>query len=197
MIGLLKTGLGALPAVRLEGDRVYLRPPRPRDWKAWSMLRDQSREFLRPWEPTWPPDALSRGSFVRRLRRQIAEWRHDEGYGFLIFDKSNDRLIGGIGMSNVRRGVAQMASLGYWIGQCYAGNGYMTEAARIVISFAFHQLGLHRLEAVCLPNNQASQGLLERLGFSREGYARAYLRINGAWRDHVVYALLREDLREA
>ena len=193
MIGFLNTGINAVPAVRLEAERVYLRPGRGRDWRAWAALRDQSRDFLTPWEPTWPADALSRRAYIRRLRRQIHEWRQDEAYSFLIFHKANHALLGGIGVANIRRGVAQMASLGYWIGQPHARQGYMTESVRTVVRFGFNQLGLHRIEAVCLPTNIASKHLLERVGFTLEGYARAYLRIDGAWQDHLMFAMLKEE----
>ncbi len=193
MIGFLRTGIHVLPTLQLETPRLVLRPPRMRDWKPWTRLRERSRDFLVPWEPAWPPDGLTRGAYIRRLRRQIAEWRRDEGYGFLIFDRYTEDLRGGISLSHVRRGVSQSAALGYWIGRDYAGRGYMTEAARAVVGFTFDQLGLHRLEAACLPTNDASIALLESLGFQREGYARAYLRINGAWQDHVLYALVHDD----
>jgi len=194
VIGFLRSGLPTLPAVRLDAERIYLRPPRARDWRAWAALREESRDFLAPWEPTWPPDALVRAAYIRRLRRQQADWRNDEGYSFLIVRRGDDVLLGGIGLSNVRRGVAQMASLGYWIGERFARPGYMTEAGRTTLGFAFRHLGLHRVEAFCLPTNEASRHLLEAIGFVREGYARSYLRIDGAWRDHVMYAVLREDV---
>lgn len=193
MIGLLRGGLLSPPTVRLEGRRVAARPAQTKDWAEWSELREQSRAFLTPWEPTWPADALTRSSFLRRLRRQIAEWRDDEGYSFLAFDRASDALVGGIGLSNVRRGVAQTATLGYWVGAPFARQGYIGEATRLVVEFAFNQLGLHRVEAACLPTNQPSRGLLEKTGFQHEGYARGYLRIDGAWRDHVLYAVLRTD----
>jgi len=194
VIAFLKTGNNGMPQVRLDAPRIYLRPPRAGDWQEWAALRAESREFLRPWEPTWPADALERGAFNRRLRRQAAEWRNDEGFSFLTFDKADDRLIGGLGITNVRRGVAQMASIGYWTGRPYVRRGYMTEAVRAALEFAFTQLGLHRIEAACIPANLASKGLLQKLGFRAEGEARNYLRINGQWRDHLLYAILQEDL---
>lgn len=193
MIGFLKTGVNAVPAVRLEAPRVYLRPPRPRDWRRWAALREESRDFLTPWEPSWPRDALSRHAFIRRLRRQLVEWRHDEGYSFLIFRKGDNALLGGASFANVRRGVAQMASLGYWVGAAHARAGYMTEAGRVMLAFGFHELGLHRIEAACLPHNTASRALLARLGFREEGLARDYLMIDGLWQDHVTCAVLRKD----
>ena len=193
MIGFLRTGANALPPVRIEAERVYLRPPRTRDWRSWASLRDASRAFLTPWEPSWPSDALTRSTFVRRLRRQANDWRQDEGYAFFLMHKSDDTLLGGVSLSNIRRGVAQMASIGYWIGECHARQGYMTEGVCAGLAFAFRDLGLHRVEAVCLPHNEASRRLLETVGFCREGYARAYLRIDGDWQDHLTFAILRED----
>ena len=93
----------------------------------------------------------------------------------------------------MRRGVAQAGSIGYWIGQPFARNGYMTAAVRALIPFSFTTLRLHRLEAACIPDNAASIALLEKTGFRREGYAREYLCINGTWADHLLYARLRDD----
>lgn len=193
MIRLIPDGLLSPPPLRVDGPNVFIRPAQPRDWKQWAEIREASREFLVPWEPTWPPDALTQTAFNRRLRRQAAEWRDDETYSFLTFEQRTELVVGGIGLTNVRRGVAQMGSMGYWAGRPYARRGYTSEAARLMLSFAFGQLGLHRVEAACLPSNQASSGVLEKVGFTKEGYARAYLRINDKWADHVLYAILRDD----
>jgi [ribosomal protein S5]-alanine N-acetyltransferase len=193
MLHLLGNGFAAAPPVRLDGPACYAQPAQARDWRAWAELRERSRAFLVPWEPSWPPDALTRAAFARRLRRQAYEWRQDMGYSFLVFDRESDELVGGLGLANVRRGVAQMATLGYWVGEPYARRGYISAATRLILRFSFGQLGLHRIEASCLPANVASQGLLEKVGFVREGHARAYLRIKGEWRDHVLYGLTRED----
>lgn len=180
---------------RLLGPRVSLQPPRYSDWRAWADLRARSRAFLVPWEPAWAPDALSRAAYRRRLRHIALEWRDDIGYSFLIFRREDDVLLGGVTLSNIRRGVAQTASLGYWIGQPYARQGFMSEALRCLLPFAFDRLALHRIEAACLPHNQASRGLLTKIGFREEGYARQYLKIDGIWQDHVLYALLSDDPR--
>ena len=182
---------------RIEHGRVYLRPPRQRDWKSWAEVRQQSREFLMPWEPTWAPDALSRSAFRRRLRVYGQEWRQGTSCSFLIFRRDDEALLGGINLSNIRRGVAQSGSLGYWIGQPHARQGYMTEALAGVIGFAFDELGLHRIEAACLPSNEASRSVLLKVGFTEEGFAREYLRINGSWQDHTLFALLRGDPRKS
>jgi ribosomal-protein-alanine N-acetyltransferase len=186
---------GAGRGHRLRQDRVYLRPPRLGDWRAWSQLRADSREFLVPWEPSWTGDSLSRAAFRRRLRSYQSEWQRGTGYSFLICRNEDDAVLGGVTLSNVRRGVAQNANLGYWIGERHARQGYMTEALVGVLDFAFDHLGLHRVEAACLPSNEASKGLLAKVGFAEEGYSRDYLRINGTWQDHLLFAILKGDPR--
>ncbi len=178
---------------RLIGRRLYLRSPEDRDWRAWAELRAISRDFLVPWEPTWPADALSREAYRRRLRRYAADWREDAGYSFFVLRQGDNVLLGGVTLGNVRRGVAQLGTLGYWIGQPFARQGYMTDALETVLGFTFHTLQLHRIEAACLPTNLPSRGVLRKLGFRQEGYARKYLRINGEWHDHLLFGLLAEE----
>ena len=180
-------------SVRLDGQRLYLRPPLERDWQFYAELRASSRGFLEPWEPLWVDDVLSRDTFSRRLRRYGLDWREDAGYSFFLFRDADDRLLGGIGLSNIRRGVALTATMGYWIGAEFARQGYMSEAAQLMLDYGFGDLQLHRIEAACLPNNEASRRLLLRCGFSHEGRARKYLRINGEWHDHLMFALIAED----
>lgn len=184
---------GWLRHLRLEGERIYLRPMRGKDWRAWARLRFSSEHFLVPWEPTWPPDALTRGSYRRRLKLQNQASRQGVGYTLHIFRRDDNVLIGAVTVGQIRRGVAQSCTLGYWIGEPFARQGYMTEAIALVLRFAFRELGLHRVEAACLPSNEPSQRLLRRLGFQEEGLARQYLRINGEWRDHLLFARLAED----
>jgi ribosomal-protein-alanine N-acetyltransferase len=176
----------------IEGERVFLRAPQMSDFTEWSALRAESRAFLVPWEPTWPADDLTRASFRRRLKRYSDDMRSDQAYAFFIFSRDN-RLVGGLTLANVRRGVAQAASVGYWMGEPYARQGFMTAAVGALIPFAFEALRLHRLEAACIPSNKASVRLLEKTGSKREGYAREYLCINGMWQDHYLYALLSTD----
>ncbi len=180
------------PSRRLLADRVYLRLPHVSDWQEWARLRRESRAFLVPWEPAWAPDALSRSSFRRRLRQQKLGWREDDCYSFLIFERDGDQLVGGVSLSNVRRGVSQAGSLGYWMSEHYAGRGYMTEAVQRVVQFAFNDLRLHRVEAACLPSNEASQAVLDKCGFVQEGVAAGYLRINGRWQDHLLFAVIAD-----
>jgi [ribosomal protein S5]-alanine N-acetyltransferase len=181
------------PEPRLRGDGIYLRPAAPADYQVWADLRESSRGFLAPWEPTWPDDDLTRSAYRRRLRRQNEEMARDESYTFFIFDAGNDALLGGLTLGGVRRGVSQTATLGYWMGAAFAGRGIMTRAVGAVGRWTFQSLRLHRIEAACLPENIASRTLLERNGFTREGLARSYLKINGAWRDHLLYAIVETE----
>jgi [ribosomal protein S5]-alanine N-acetyltransferase len=184
--------LGRTEPFRLAGERVFLRSPERGDYEAWASLRARSRNFLTPWEPSWPADALSRASFRARVARYAEDWRTDQAYNLFIFSH-DDTLIGGVGLSNLRRGVSETASLGYWVGEPFAQQGYMTAALPLALEFAFDRIRLHRVEAACLPSNIASRSLLVRAGFHQEGYARKYLCIEGKWQDHLLFAMLRED----
>lgn len=181
------------PEPVLRGDGLYLRPAGNADYSAWVRLRAESRDFLMPWEPIWPEDDLTRAAFRRRLRRQVDEMARDESFSFLIFDATSDIMLGGLTLGGIRRGVAQAGTLGYWMGAPHAGKGRMTRAVSAAVRYGFSTLRLHRIEAACLPENVASKTLLERNGFQCEGLARAYLKINGAWRDHLLYALVEPE----
>jgi [ribosomal protein S5]-alanine N-acetyltransferase len=180
------------PLPSVAGDGVVLRIPQATDFADWTALREASRDFLTPWEPTWPADDLSRSAFRRRVRRYAEDLRTDQGYAFLISRTSDNTLVGGLTLANIRRGVAQAGSIGYWMGQPFVRRGYMTAAVRAIIPFAFASLRLHRLEAACIPSNAGSIRLLEKTGFVREGYAREYLCINGIWQDHLLYGRLKD-----
>ncbi|PZQ16159.1 MAG: 30S ribosomal protein S5 alanine N-acetyltransferase [Ancylobacter novellus] len=176
----------------LTGKGVVLRTPQMADFPAWSALRDESRDFLQPWEPTWPADDVSRVAFRKRIKRYVRELENDQAYPFFVFT-TGGTLVGGATISQIRRGVAQTCSLGYWMGARHAGRGHMSAAVRAIAPFVFETLKLRRIEAACLPHNEASIRLLEKTGFRREGYAREYLCIDGRWQDHLLYALLRGD----
>ncbi len=186
----------ALPEDFLEpiaGHGLVLRPPSTSDYAEWAELRTLSRAHLTPWEPTWSRDDLSRSSFRRRLRAYGQDARDDMGYSFFITDAPTGSLLGGMILSNVRRGAAQSASLGYWIGAPYAGRGTMQKAVRSMLPFAFRGLHLHRIEAASMTTNIASLRVLEKCGFSREGLARRFLKINGAWEDHFIFSRIEDD----
>jgi [ribosomal protein S5]-alanine N-acetyltransferase len=206
----------ALPFLRrsslaLQGDRVTLRLPQASDYREWAALRAASRAFLEPWEPRWAPDELERSAWRQRLSRYVEDHAGGTALPFFIFENASGALvsgtalpffilenasgalIGGITLGNIRYGVAQTGQIGYWIGERYAGQGLMLEALGQLVHHAFEQLRLHRIEAACIPDNLRSLRLLEKAGFQREGLLRSYLRINGMWQDHYLYALVVGD----
>lgn len=179
--------------MRLEAGKVYLRPPAMEDYEAWAKLRAASRRHTEPWEPTWAEDELTRAAYRRRVQRYDQD-RHDgAGYAFFVFRAEDRILAGACNLNNVRRGVLQAADIGYWTGSPYVRRGYARLAIRRIVAFAFEDLGLHRIEAACRPENAASKTLLQSIGFQPEGLARGYLNIAGAWRDHEKFALLSTD----
>ena len=194
-MALLRPTLSTDMELVIQGAQVTLRAPQMADYMEWAELRGNSQAFLTPWEPTWLPDELSKNSYRRRVRYYHTEMRDDNGYALFIFRNNDQALLGGITLSNVRRGVMQSCTLGYWIGETHARQGYMAAALRTVLPYVFDTIALHRVEAACLPHNEASTRLLEKIGFIQEGLARRYLRINGVWQDHLLYALLRDDPR--
>lgn len=184
------------PSLAVRGDGVLLRLPRNSDYRQWSDLRHHSRDFLQPWEPSWPEDDLTRAAYRRRLAVYTREIELGGAYPFFIFRPDDEALVGGVTLSNIRRGVAETATLGYWIGQPFVRRGYATAAVRAVCGFGFGRLGLHRIEAACLPSNDGSRGVLKNCGFEQEGLARAYLKINGTWRDHLLFGLISSEAPE-
>ena len=180
---------------KLTGERVFLRPPKRRDALKWQKLRMSSKRFLVPWEPSWDASSCTRRAYLRYFKNSNYLANMDRAYSFLIFKTDDKTLLGGINIGNVRRGVSQSASLGYWIGEKYSRNGYMKEALKILIPSLFVDLRLNRIEAATLEENVASKNLLKKIGFKKEGVLRKYLKINGTWRDHILYGLLENDFK--
>ncbi len=183
------------PALAPRGRGLVLRAPDLSDYPQWAELREHSRAFLTPWEPIWPSDDLTRAGFRRRLRRYAEDILEDRAYPFIIIREEDNTLIGAVTLANVRRGIVQSGTIGYWIGQPFAHRGYMTAALRVLLPTLFGELNLHRVEAACIPTNTPSARVLEKCGFAREGLARRYLCINGVWQDHYLYGLLDDDFR--
>lgn len=176
----------------VKGQGLTLRPPRASDHEAWAALRQASHAYLQRREPLWPEDDLSRAAFRRRLAIYGREMEAGNAWPFFIFADSDQSLVGAITLSNVRRGVAETGTLGYWIGESFAGRGLGTAAVRAMLAYAFEDLHLHRLEAACVPDNTASRRVLEKTGFVLEGQARAYLKINGEWADHLLFGVVND-----
>ncbi|MGE0230332.1 MAG: GNAT family N-acetyltransferase [Flavobacteriaceae bacterium] len=183
-----------IPPVIPAGD-LYLRTPEINDFVEWAQLRQCSRRFLTPWEPVWPRDDLTKPAFRRRIRRYLQDLRDDIAYPFFICRAADDAILGGLTLGNVRRGVTQACTVGYWVGAPYAARGVMSRALSGALGFAFDHLRLNRVEAACMPANLASIRVLQKVGFAREGLARRYLCIDGVWEDHLLFAILQNDPR--
>lgn len=181
--------------LKIETERLSLRPPVHSDFREWSALRRSSEAYLTPWEPSWAPDHLTRKAFTNRVYWAQRSVSGGTAIPLFLFRREDERLLGAITLDNIRRGPAQAGTLGYWTGQAYARHGYMREAIGAMVHYAFARLDLSRIEAACLPENAASRGLLESSGFKYEGVAQSYLQISGRWRTHVLYASLRSDRR--
>jgi ribosomal-protein-alanine N-acetyltransferase len=194
-MALFRLPSSAPPPLAPRGHGLLLRAPQMSDFAQWAQLREGSRAFLTPWEPIWPSDDLTRSGFRRRLRRYDEDIAGDKAYPFLIFRESDGVLLGGVTLANVRRGIVQAGTIGYWVGEPFTGQGIMTAALRVLLPSLFGELNLHRVEAACIPTNTASVRVLEKCGFAHEGMARRYLCINGVWQDHYLFGLLSDDFR--
>ena len=180
---------------KINTKRCYLRLPQLKDYETWVNLRRKSEDFLSVWEPELDRDFYSRGSFKARVKWARQKFNEKKVIHAFIFRQEDGILMGAITLSHLKRGAAQSGSIGYWIGEPYVRNGYMSEAVRAVIFQAFKNFELSRIEAATLPENQASRSLLENIGFKYEGVAQSYLQIAGRWRNHIMYSLLRDDRR--
>ena len=181
--------------LRIETERLTLRQPEMGDFLNWTSLRSAASISSAPWEPAWASDHLSRKGFSNRVywaQRAIAS---GSAVPLFLIRREDQTLLGAITLDHIRRGPAQSGTLGYWVGQPHARQGYMQEAIAGVVHHAYDRLDLSRIEAACLPENHASRGVLEKCGFKYEGVAQSYLQINGRWRTHVLYAALRPDRR--
>lgn len=177
----------------LASGELFLRPPVLSDHRQWASLREQSREHLTEWEPEWRPGDLSLDAFRTRLRMYDRVHRAGAGLSLLLFRRQGGDLIGGVTLSDIRRHASQSATIGYWVGVNHLRQGYGAAGVSLVLEHAFGELLLNRIEAACQSGNQASRRLLAKTGFVEEGFARDYLFINGAWRDHLLFAATRRD----
>ncbi|MGF7237686.1 MAG: GNAT family N-acetyltransferase [Frankia sp.] len=189
------------PATLVDGP-VVVRPPKLRDAVSWVDLRVRNEKWLMAWEATppgpEPPGPWARrqtagvfSQMTRRLRRQA---RQGGALPFMVLYRG--RVVGQITVSTIVRGAANTGQVGYWIDQEVAGRGIMPTALALVIGHCFGPVGLHRIEANVRPENGASRRVVEKLGFRTEGMHLRYLAIDGAYRDHLIYAITVEDVPE-
>ncbi|WP_151737978.1 GNAT family N-acetyltransferase ['Paenibacillus yunnanensis' Narsing Rao et al. 2020] len=156
-------------------------------------LRLRNRAEHQPFEPLRESDFFTLKSQRQLIRQRLNDADQDRAYMFGIFLQEGT-LIGQATLSNIVRGVGQYADLGYFIDAGQQGRGHMSAAVKLVLQFAFRVLGLHRVQASILQHNHGSRRVLEKNGFQAEGIARRYIRINGEWQDHLVYAILVDDV---
>ncbi|TVQ85058.1 MAG: N-acetyltransferase [Micavibrio sp.] len=180
---------------QINTPQLFLRPPQSGDCQSWVALRNESRDFLVPWEPSWPDRIILEKDFRSMLKIRRKKWLNDNSYSFFLFRKDDGALAGAINLNNLVRGAGQYTTLGYWVGEKFTGKGYMTEAVAAATDFAFDDLKLHKVIAATLPDNIASRRVLQKLGFTKEGMVRKHLKIAGQWRDHILYSLLDSDPR--
>lgn len=188
-----KAGLKTQLYGQASGGGVYLRHPAWADFEAWAHLRENNQDYLAPWEPEWHERHLTRMAYKTRLSQFKKMVNEGRAFPFHVFRDTDNRLIGACNLTHIERGVAQTVRLGYWIGENYARQGFARAAVRAACQFCFEDLGLHRIEAAVRPENAASIKVLEAVGFKAEGIARDYLKIEGVWRDHRIYARLSSD----
>lgn len=173
----------------LTHDPVFLRPPKIDDYPAWVRLRETSRKHLIRWEEDWTPDHMSLGAFRRRLKTAARDAGRGGGLSLFVFERDTGFLVGGATLSNLRYGASRSGILGYWIGAPFVRRGFGAAAVDAMSRHGIESIGLNRIEAACQPNNAASKAVLVHCGYTYEGVASDYLRINGKWRDHHIYAL--------
>ena len=183
------------PKISIETDNLLMRLPQMIDRDQWIAVRRESASFLTPWEPIWQDDHLTKKSYTQRVEWARKSAQNSTAVPLFIIRQSDEKLVGAITLDNIRRGPAQTATIGYWTGEPFIQQGFMGEALPAVVYFAFDELDLSRIEAACLPKNVASRRVLEKSGFKYEGVAQSFLQISGRWRNHVLYANLRNDRR--
>ncbi|MBV9932813.1 MAG: GNAT family N-acetyltransferase [Actinobacteria bacterium] len=182
-------------ALELHGRRIMLRPLTTGDFEEWREVRRRCKDWLEKWEPRplpgHPDVTEDRRAFAASCGARDRERQLGTGYGFGIF--VDDRFAGAINLSSIQRGPFQNAYVGYWIDEAQAGNGYVPEAAVVVLRFAFDELALHRVQIAIIPRNKASRRVVDKLAIRDEGTALNYLEINGVWEDHIRYAITAEE----
>lgn len=179
--------------MRLRAGDIYLRLVEPGDAEAMLDLIERNRAFFKPFEPRRPPEQWTLPVQLELLKATADRSSRGEEYGFGIFLTEGDALIGRVNLTNIVRKAFLNAYIGYYLDQAQNGRGYMTTAVSAAVDFAFGPGRLHRVQAAVMPENTASVRVVEKAGFRLEGLAKNYLRIDGTWRDHNMYAVTAED----
>src|SRR5213592_1880913 len=178
---------------RLTGEKVALRAFVFADVAELTDLRVRNRRFLEPWEPRRSGGFFTEAGQRAEIERDRQEWAADRTYAFAIVERSTGAMYGRIALANVVRGAWENATMGYFVDEAVGGRGYATEAVGLALRFAFGPCRLHRVQAAVMPRNARSRRVLEKNGFRHEGFSPRYLRLDGAWRDHDLFAITVEE----
>lgn len=196
-LGRTRVTVGGVDSV-LHGKRVALRPLTAPDFADWHEVRTRNHDWLTKWEPSRPtgsPDVINdRHAFAARCNARDRERHLGSGYGFGVF--VDGKFGGEMNLSSIQRGPFQNCYVGYWVDEALAGKGYTPEALAVVLKFGFEEVALHRMQISIIPRNTASRRVVEKLDIRAEGIALRYLEINGAWEDHMRFAMTSEEWLE-
>jgi ribosomal-protein-alanine N-acetyltransferase len=174
----------------VETQRLKIRLPLVADIPEVIRYYGDNRDHLQPFSPTFAPDFLDQAVWLEQVRIRTTELDAGESFRAFLFERSEpEKIVGNLNLTQVHRGASQSCTLGYNLARNEQGKGYMTEAVRAAVEFAFGTWGLHRVAASYMPHNALSAAVLQRCGFQIEGRAPAYLLINGRWEDHVLAAI--------
>lgn len=178
--------------MQITSNRIYIRRLEVSDTDSLLALRVRNRKFLKPFEPQFPDSHFMFEGQKEIIEKVIQNWEHGTGFGFGIFLRNTDQLMGRVNLSNVVRGAWESCTIGYFLDKQLNGQGITTEAVRLAVRFSFEHANLHRVQAAVMPRNLASIRVLEKVGFRFEGFAEYYLKINGKWEHHNIYSTTRE-----
>ena len=184
---------------RLAGERIALRAFALGDVSELTALRVRNRDFLGPWEPRRSDGFFTEAGQRAEIERDRHEWAADRTYAFAIVERAGGAdgpMRGRIALANVVRGAWENATIGYFVDRATGGRGFATEAVGLALQFAFGPCRLHRVQAAVMPHNARSIRVLEKNGLRHEGFSPRYLRLDGDWRDHDLFAITIEELRD-
>ncbi len=183
-------------SAKLIGDAVILRPLTRRDLKEYQRVRKRNARHLKPWLPTWRrggPPKYSIEAYEAKLKRARNGRRGRSMFTFGVFRRTDRAFIGEANLGHIFYWPVKTGEAGWWIDEAHQGQGLMTEAFRLLLDYAFNDLGLHRVQLTTTPSNRRARRLAERVGFRREGLLKRATHINGKWEDSVLYGLLAEE----
>ncbi|GGH77807.1 ribosomal-protein-alanine N-acetyltransferase [Pullulanibacillus pueri] len=177
----------------LMGDRIYVKLVEEADAEVLLALELKNKDFFQLYTGSRKDDFYTLEGQLERIKTNKSSAEADQGYFFVIYLRESEQLIGEITLFEVARGNLQSCWIGYFLDQEQNGKGYMTEAVRLVVDYAFQTLRLHRIEAGVMPHNIGSAKVLLKAGFQKEGLSRENVKINGKWEDHQLFAIINED----